>query len=92
MPSYSADILVEVTRGAITESIHRGHIAVIDRSHKRIAYSGNPDYYTFARSTAKLLQAIPLLEAVWSNSGSRKKKPPSAAPPITENPSMPERL
>lgn len=67
MPSnpieYQADILVEVTRGGMVESRHRGHIAVMDYEGKLIASSGNPHYYTFARSAAKLLQAVPLLEA-----------------------------
>lgn len=63
MPSHHAEILVEVTRGGMVESLHRGHIAVVDFNGKRIASAGNPDYYTFARSAAKLLQAVPLLES-----------------------------
>lgn len=57
-----APILVEVLRGSMTESVHRGHIAVVDANHNQVASAGDPAYYTFARSTAKLLQAIPLLE------------------------------
>ncbi|MFD0680449.1 asparaginase [Paenibacillus sp. GCM10027630] len=57
-----AHILVEALRGARTESLHRGHIAVVNTNHELIASAGDSAYYTFARSTAKPLQAIPLLE------------------------------
>ncbi|GMX62284.1 asparaginase [Paenibacillus elgii] len=57
------ELLVEISRGSMTESVHRGHIAVVDHERKLLAYAGNPEFYTFTRSTAKLLQAIPLLEA-----------------------------
>ncbi|WP_426447267.1 asparaginase [Paenibacillus sp. S-38] len=55
--------LIEVTRGTLTESVHRGHIAVVDTAGSLIASAGSPDYYTYARSAAKLLQAIPLVES-----------------------------
>ncbi|NOU95237.1 asparaginase [Paenibacillus sp. LMG 31456] len=57
-----AQILVEALRGAKTESLHRGHIAVVNANHELIASVGDSAYHTFARSTAKPLQAIPLLE------------------------------
>lgn len=47
----------------MTESVHRGHISVVDFRRHTIAFAGNPDYYTYIRSTAKPIQAIPLLEA-----------------------------
>jgi len=59
----SPQILVQAVRGSVVESCHRGHIAVVDKNRKLIASAGNPEHYTFARSTAKLLQAIPLLES-----------------------------
>src|SRR5689334_8407406 len=62
MIMHSAPILVEVTRGAIMESRHRGHIAIVDYRGALVASVGDPHYYSFARSSAKLLQAIPLLE------------------------------
>ncbi|TDF98326.1 asparaginase [Paenibacillus piri] len=58
-----SQMVVEARRGAVVESRHRGHVAVVNVNRERIAYAGDPAYYTFARSTAKLLQAIPLLEA-----------------------------
>src|SRR5215813_9392518 len=53
--------LVEVRRGAITESRHRGHITVVDADGKILSYLGAPETVTFLRSSAKPFQAIPLL-------------------------------
>lgn len=63
MQSFDQNTLVKVTRGNLTESMHRGHISVVDNKGKLIAFVGNPRHYGYMRSTAKLLQAIPLLEA-----------------------------
>lgn len=56
-----AEPLVQVRRGAITESRHRGHIVVIDPDGEIIASLGAPETVTFFRSSAKPLQALPLL-------------------------------
>ena len=56
-----AEPLVEVRRGAITESRHRGHIAVVSGNGLLAAYAGFPDNVTFLRSSAKPFQAIPLV-------------------------------
>jgi len=53
--------LVEVKRGSITESRHRGHIVVIEPDGNIIASAGAFETVTFLRSSAKPLQAIPLL-------------------------------
>jgi len=53
--------LVEVTRGAITESRHRGHIVAIEPNGRIAAFLGSPETVTFLRSSAKPHQAIPLL-------------------------------
>jgi L-asparaginase II len=53
--------LVKVKRGAITESRHRGHIAVVEPDENLIAYAGSPQNVTFLRSSAKPFQALPLL-------------------------------
>lgn len=55
------DSLVEVTRGSITESRHRGHIVAIDPDGNIIGYAGAPETVTFLRSSAKPFQALPLL-------------------------------
>ncbi|MEK6216482.1 MAG: asparaginase [Boseongicola sp.] len=55
--------MAEVTRGGFVESIHLGH-AVIARADGRIVESwGNPDIVTLPRSSAKMIQALPLLES-----------------------------
>lgn len=56
-----AEPLVEVNRGPITESRHRGHIAAIDPDGRTIAFVGEPETLTYLRSSAKPFQALPLL-------------------------------
>lgn len=53
--------LVEVWRGAITESRHRGHIAAVDPDGKLLAQIGSPETLTFLRSSCKPHQALPLV-------------------------------
>ena len=56
-------LLAEATRGPFVESRHLGH-GVIARADGTIVESwGNPDELVFARSAAKLLQALPLVES-----------------------------
>ncbi len=56
-----AEPLVEVKRGSITESRHRGHIVVVDPEGNIITSLGAPEYVTYLRSSAKPFQAMPLL-------------------------------
>ena len=56
-----AEPLVEVKRGSITESRHRGHIAVVDPEGNIVASLGAPENVTYLRSSAKPFQALPLL-------------------------------
>jgi len=53
--------LVEVRRGSIVESLHRGHIAAVDGDGRNIAAIGSPNTITFLRSSAKPFQALPLV-------------------------------
>ncbi|HYP01302.1 MAG TPA: asparaginase [Pyrinomonadaceae bacterium] len=53
--------LVEVTRGAITESRHRGHVVAVDGDGRIVARLGAPETVTYLRSSAKPLQAVPLV-------------------------------
>ena len=53
--------LVEVTRGAITESRHRGHVIAVEPDGRIVAFLGAPETVTFLRSSAKPHQAIPLI-------------------------------
>ncbi|HZG52473.1 MAG TPA: asparaginase [Pyrinomonadaceae bacterium] len=53
--------LVEVTRGSITESRHRGHVVAVDGHGRIVAQLGAPETVTYLRSSAKPLQAVPLV-------------------------------
>ncbi|WP_409301021.1 asparaginase [Peribacillus sp. SCS-155] len=54
--------LVNVIRGDHVESIHRGHIAVMDAEGKLLYFAGDPSIKVYARSSMKPLQAIPVVE------------------------------
>jgi L-asparaginase II len=56
-------VLVEVTRGSVVESRHRGAVAVIDSRGRRLAAWGDADAVVFPRSAVKPLQALPLVES-----------------------------
>ena len=57
-----AEPLVEVRRGAMTESRHRGHVVAVEPDGNIVAYAGAPAItVTFLRSAAKPLQALPML-------------------------------
>ena len=56
-----AEPLVQVTRGAITESRHRGHVVAVDGDGKIVAQLGAPETVTYLRSSAKPHQALPLI-------------------------------
>jgi L-asparaginase II len=56
-----AEPLVEVRRGGITESRHRGHVVAIEPDGNVVAQLGAPETVTFLRSSAKPFQALPLL-------------------------------
>lgn len=53
--------LVEVKRGGITESRHRGHIVAVEPDATIAAFLGAPETVTYLRSSAKPHQAIPLV-------------------------------
>nr|MDQ3805133.1 asparaginase [Acidobacteriota bacterium] len=50
--------LVEVWRGPLVESRHRGHVAAVDGRGRLVARLGEPEAVTFMRSSAKPHQAI----------------------------------
>ncbi len=58
-----SDLLVHVTRGSIVESRHRGDIAVVNGEGELLWSLGDPDRVTYARSAAKPMQALPLVES-----------------------------
>ena len=54
--------LTEVWRGDFLESRHRGHAVVCDADGEVRAAWGDPDTVILPRSSAKMLQALPLVE------------------------------
>lgn len=58
MPSQ---ILARVIRGETVESIHRGHLIVVDGDGNTVASVGDPRTVTFMRSAAKPFQALPFV-------------------------------
>jgi L-asparaginase II len=55
-------VLVEVTRGSLVESNHRGAVAVADADGNRVLAIGDVTEPVFPRSAIKALQALPLVE------------------------------
>lgn len=58
----SDPVLVEVTRGGVVESRHRGAAAVADAEGRIVAAWGDVERPVFPRSAVKPIQALPLLE------------------------------
>ncbi|NQS96851.1 MAG: asparaginase [candidate division Zixibacteria bacterium] len=54
-------ILVEITRGGMVESFHRGAVAVVDNRGGLLASAGDTEMVVFLRSSAKPMQVIPLI-------------------------------
>ena len=54
---------VEAIRGDIVESVHRVHVAVAHADQGLIASAGNPAHQSFVRSSIKMFQALPFVEA-----------------------------
>ncbi|MBH0237072.1 asparaginase [Methylobrevis albus] len=59
----SNPILVEVTRGGVVESRHRGAVAVVDADGRTLLSLGDVDLPVFPRSAVKAFQALPLFES-----------------------------
>ncbi len=57
----SNPILVEVTRGEVLESFHRGVVCVVDEKDNIIYSLGDTQQICYPRSALKFLQQIPLL-------------------------------
>lgn len=64
MPSNAANpIIVEVTRGDMVESMHRGSAAVVDITGKVAMQWGDIEKRVYPRSAIKAIQALPLVES-----------------------------
>jgi L-asparaginase II len=55
-------ILVEVTRGSLVESRHRGAVSVVDAEGTAVLALGDVECRVFPRSAVKALQALPFVE------------------------------
>jgi L-asparaginase II len=56
-------VLVEVTRGSLVESVHRGAVAVSDAQGRLRLAVGDTGAAIFPRSALKPIQAVPLIES-----------------------------
>src|SRR5947209_15357208 len=59
----SNPVLVEVVRGALVESRHRGAVAVVDADGATVLSIGDVAQPVYPRSAVKPLQALPLVES-----------------------------
>jgi L-asparaginase II len=62
LPFMTNPVLVEVLRGALIESRHRGAVALVDADGAVVLALGDIDRPVFPRSAVKALQALPLVE------------------------------
>lgn len=58
-----AVLLVELTRGGVVESSHRGALAVVDSQGALLAAAGSPQHVAYLRSAAKPFQALPMVDS-----------------------------
>ncbi len=62
MSASENPLVIEITRGTMVESVHRGAYAVVDDQQVVISSVGNIERPIYARSAVKPLQALPLVE------------------------------
>ncbi len=53
--------MVEIWRGSLLESLHLGHAVVCDAAGQVVRAWGDPDAVIYPRSSAKMIQALPLM-------------------------------
>ncbi|WP_248482360.1 asparaginase [Tepidibacter aestuarii] len=59
--------LVDVYRGRKVESSHFGHVVVVNSNGKLLYSAGDPNRITYARSSIKPIQVIPVIETGTAN-------------------------
>ena len=57
----TAQVLANVIRGKTVESVHCGHVSIIDGEGKTVFEIGDPSTVTYFRSACKALQLIPCI-------------------------------
>lgn len=55
--------MVELWRGGMLESTHRGHAVICDETGQVVESWGDPGRVIFPRSSCKMIQALPLVES-----------------------------
>lgn len=55
--------MVEIWRGPVVESLHLGHAVICDTSGEIVEAWGDPEVTIYPRSSAKMIQALPLLDS-----------------------------
>ncbi len=63
MIKKASEVLVEVRRGKTVESVHLGHLAVVDGDGETVCSLGEPTTVTFMRSAAKPFQAVSFVQS-----------------------------
>ncbi|MBT5263943.1 MAG: asparaginase [Rhodospirillaceae bacterium] len=58
-----SEVVVEVTRGSMVESIHRGVVAVVDAAGKTVHAWGDIDRSIYGRSAIKPIQTLAVIES-----------------------------
>jgi L-asparaginase II len=61
--AMGSEILVEVVRGQMVESVHRGAAVICTPSGEIVEAWGDPSRTMYSRSSCKMLQALPLVES-----------------------------
>jgi L-asparaginase II len=59
----SNPVLIEVTRGALVESVHKGAIAIVTAGGASLLALGDVERPVFPRSSIKAFQCLPLIES-----------------------------
>ncbi len=59
----AAPVLVEIVRGDMVESVHRGIVAIVDAAGAIVRGLGDVDRPVYPRSALKPIQALPLIES-----------------------------
>jgi len=60
---YAGEVLASVTRGGITESLHLGHLIVLNADGSTYLSKGSPELAIYPRSAVKSIQAAAMLKA-----------------------------
>jgi L-asparaginase II len=60
---FAGEILATVTRGGVSESLHLGHLVVLNADGSTYISKGSPELPIFPRSSVKSLQASAMLKA-----------------------------